>query len=171
MRAAWFGGLAAAIAVTVGSILPSAPLRGAPLPVELASNRVLRAVVNSDLKILDTTWTTTYITIRYGYLVYDTLFALDSKFQPKPQMVDTTTISPDNMTYTFTLRAGQTWSDGASVTAADCAASLTRWSKRNSMGQNLVAAMDGGFEALDDRTLRIKLKRPFGLVLDALAGG
>ena len=54
-----------------------------------AADKVLRAVVNSDLKIIDPTWSTAYITIRHGYLVYDTLFALNSKFEPKPQMVDT----------------------------------------------------------------------------------
>src|SRR6201996_6928230 len=134
-----------------------------------AADKVLRAVVNSDLKIIDPTWTTTYITIRYGYLVYDTLFALNSKFEPKPQMVESYTLSPDRMVYTFTLRPGLKWSDGQPVTSADCIASLTRWAKRNAMGQHMTEAMDG-YETIDDRTFRIKLKKPFGLVLDALAG-
>jgi peptide/nickel transport system substrate-binding protein len=140
-----------------------------PVSSRAASDEVLRAVVNSDLKILDPTWTTTYITIRYGYLVYDTLFALNSKFEPKPQMVDTTTVTPDGLTYTFTLRAGQKWTDGTAVTAADCVASLQRWAKRNPMGQRMTDAMSG-YAVVDDRTFQIKLKRPFGLVLDALAG-
>ena len=41
--------------------------------------RVLRAVMHSDLKILDPGWTTAYITRNHGYMVYDTLFALDEK--------------------------------------------------------------------------------------------
>lgn len=140
-----------------------------PVPAAAAGDRVLRAVVNSDLKILDPTWTTTYITIRYGYLVYDTLFALDSKFAPKPQMVDSYQVTPDGMTYTFTLRAGLKWSDGAPVTATDCVASLRRWAGRNAMGQHLTEAM-AGYDVVDERTFRIRLKKPFGLVLDALAG-
>src|ERR1700761_8616472 len=67
-----------------------------------AADKVLRAVVNSDLKIIDPTWSTAYIVIRHGYLVYDTLFALNSKFEPKPQMVDSYQMSPDGLTYTFT---------------------------------------------------------------------
>ncbi len=140
------------------------------MPDKLPAAKVLKAVVNSDLKILDPTWTTTYITIRYGYLVYDTLFALNTKFEAKPQMVESYTVSPDAMSYRFTLRPGLKWSDGTPVTAADCVASLTRWSKRNSMGQSMTAAMDGGFEAFDDRSFGLKLKHPFGLVLNALAG-
>jgi len=138
-------------------------------PAEAASDKTLRAVVNADLKIIDPTWTTAYITIRHGYLVYDTLFALNSKFEPKPQMVDTYTVSPDGRIYTFTLRAGQKWHDGTPVLASDCVASLQRWAKRNAMGQHMVESMEG-FEVVDDLTFKIKLNKPFGLVLDALAG-
>ena len=169
MRKTWIGGLGLAVAVAA-AVLPARAAPPAQMPATLAPNRVLRAVVNSDLKILDPTWTTTYITIRYGYLVYDTLFALDAKFEPKPQMVESTTISPDAMSYSFTLRAGQKWSDGTPVTAADCVASLNRWAKRNAMGQHLMESMDGGFQVKDDRSFSLKLKQPFGLVLDALAG-
>ena len=136
---------------------------------QAASDKTLRAVVNTDLKIIDPTWTTAYITIRHGYLVYDTLFALNSKFEPKPQMVESYTVSPDALTYTFVLRAGQKWHDHTPVLASDCVASLKRWAQRNAMGQHMTAAMDG-YEVVDDRTFRIKLKKPFGLVLDALGG-
>jgi peptide/nickel transport system substrate-binding protein len=162
MRKNRLAGLALMLSVAVG-------LTSHPAPAQTPPDKVLRAVVNSDLKILDPTWTTTYITIRYGYLVYDTLFALNSKFEPKPQMVDTTTVSPDGMTYTFTLRAGQKWSDGTPVTATDCVASLKRWAQKNPMGQRMTAAMEG-YTIVDDRTFQIKLNKPFGLVLDALAG-
>jgi peptide/nickel transport system substrate-binding protein len=169
MRKTWLGGLGLVIAVAA-AVVPAQAAPPAPMPANLAPNRVLKAVVNSDLKILDPTWTTTYITIRYGYLVYDTLFALNAKLEPKPQMVESYTISPDAMSYSFTLRPGQKWSDGTPVTAADCVASLNRWAKRNAMGQHLVASMDGGFQVKDDLTFSLKLKQPFGLVLDALAG-
>ena len=106
-----------------------------------AADKTLRAVVNADLKIIDPTWSTAYVTIRHGYLVYDTLFALNSKYEPKPQMVDTYAVSPDALTYTFTLRAGMKWHDGAPVTAADCVASLKRWAIRNAMGQQITKFM------------------------------
>src|SRR3978361_1106850 len=125
MKAKWLGCLA-------GLVLAVSVCTGAQ-----ASDKTLRAVVHADLKILDPTWTTTYITNRYGYLVYDTLFALNSKFEVKPQMVDTWNVSDDKLTYSFTLRKGMTFHDGAPVRAADCIASIKHWEVRDMMGQML----------------------------------
>jgi peptide/nickel transport system substrate-binding protein len=136
---------------------------------QAASDKTLRAVVNADLKIIYPTWSTAYVTIRHGYLVYDTLFALNSKYEPKPQMVDTYSISPDGLVYEFKLRAGMKWHDGAPVTAADCVASLKRWAIRNAMGQQITKSLDT-YEIVDPLTFRMKLKQPFGLVLEALGG-
>ena len=61
---------------------------------------------HANLQILDPIFTTQYITRNYGYMVYDTLFALDENFQPRPQMVDTFEVSPDRLRYAFTLRDG-----------------------------------------------------------------
>lgn len=132
-----------------------------------AADKTLRAVVHADLKILDPTWTTIYITNRYGYLVYDTLFAFNSKFEPQPQMVDTYTVSDDKLTYTFTLRPGLAFHDGQPVTAADCIASLKRWMTRMSSGQILQKFL-ASIDAIDARTFRLVLKEPFGLVIESL---
>ena len=132
-----------------------------------AADKTLRAVVHADLKVLDPTWTTIYITNRYGYLVYDTLFSFDSRFQPKPQMVDTWTVSPDSLAYTFTLRPGLVFHDGQPVTAADCVASLKRWMVKVSSGQ-ILGKFVASTEVVDQSTFRLILKEPFGLVLDML---
>ena len=58
----------------------------------------LRAVMHSDVKIVDPIWTTAYITRNHGYMIYDTLFAVDEKLQVKPQMVDSWTTGPDGLT-------------------------------------------------------------------------
>src|SRR6266581_945529 len=79
--------------------------------------RTLRVVMHSDIKVLDPVWSGAYIVRNYGYLIYDTLFALDEKFQPKPQMVETWSASDDRKTWTFTLREGLEWHDGKPVTA------------------------------------------------------
>ena len=36
---------------------------------------IVRAVMHSDLKIVDPVWTTAYISRNHGYMIYDTLFA------------------------------------------------------------------------------------------------
>jgi len=131
------------------------------------ADKTLRAVVHADLKILDPTRTTIYITNRYAYLVYDTLFAFNAKFEPQPQMVDTYTVSDDKLTYTFRLRPGLTFSDGQKVTAPDCVASLKRWMTRVSSGQ-ILRKFVVGIEAVDATSFRLVLKEPFGLVFELL---
>ena len=55
----------------------------ASLPA-LAQQSTLRVVPHSDLKIVDPIWTTAYITRNHGYMIYDTLFAMDAKGEIKP---------------------------------------------------------------------------------------
>jgi peptide/nickel transport system substrate-binding protein len=132
-----------------------------------AGAQTIRAVMNSDLKILDPIWTTAYVQRGFGYLVWDTLFALDEKLQVQPQMVDRWEVSSDKLTWTFTLREGLAWSDGTPVTAGDCIQSIKRRAARDSMGQKMLASV-AGFEAADARTFKMKMKEPYGLVLESL---
>ena len=91
-----------------------------------ASAQTLKVVMHSDVKILDPIWTTAYIQRNHGYMVWDTLFAMDDKFAVKPQMVDKYEVSPDKLTWTFTLRDGLEFHDGTPVTSEDVVPSLKR---------------------------------------------
>ena len=106
------------------------------------AQKTLRAVMHSDLKILDPIWTTAYIVRNHGYMVYDTLFATDEKGEVKPQMVDQYEVSADQLIHTFTLRDGLTWHDGQPVTAEDCIASIKRWAAKDSTGQKLMTFVE-----------------------------
>jgi peptide/nickel transport system substrate-binding protein len=146
-------------------------LAGAALFIPLitgACDNNVRVATHAKLEYLDPIWTTAYITRNHGYLVYDTLFALDQNFEPKPQMVDKYTTSPDGLTWTFTLRPGLKWHDGTDVTAEDCVASLQRWAKRDGTGQELFKDVRS-LSASDSRTIVMQLNRPSGIVLEALA--
>ena len=92
----------------------------------VASAQTVRAVMHAEVKFLDPHSTTADITQVHGYMVYDTLFSLDAKGQPQPQMVDTFQISPDKLTYAFTLRDGLKWHDGKPVRTTDAVASIKR---------------------------------------------
>ena len=140
----------------------------APWAPAQAQQKVLKFIPQADLRILDPIATTAYITRNHGYMVYDTLFAIDSKFQVKPQMVDKYELSKDKLTYTFTLREGLKFHDGAPVRSADCIASVERWAKRDALGQKLAESTES-WTAVNDKTFRLKLKKPFALTLDALA--
>ena len=140
----------------------------AAVSLSAASETTIRAVLHSDLKIVDPIWTTAYMSRNYGYMVYDTLFAMDEQLNIKPQMVDSWEVSDDKLTYTFTLRDGLKWHDGAAVTAEDCVASVKRWGAKDSMGQKLMDFTQD-FKVVDDKTFQLILKEPYGLVLMSLA--
>src|SRR5438876_9217672 len=128
----------------------------------------LRAVMHSDLKILDPIWTTAYIVRNHGYMIYDTLLAQDEKGDIKLQMLEKYETAPDNKSYTFTLRDGLLWHDGKPVTAEDCIASIKRWAIKDSLGQKMMTFVDS-IAVVDAKTFTIKLKEPTGLVLLGLS--
>lgn len=135
-------------------------------PPAMAAGKTITAVMHSDLRVIDPILTTAYITRDHGYMVYDTLVATDSNFKIQPQMADWK-VSDDKLTYTFTLRDGLKWHDGTPVTAEDCVASLKRWAKVDGMGQKLMD-FTASLEATDAKTITLKLKEPYGLVLDSI---
>src|SRR5438105_2763967 len=132
-----------------------------------AAETTLRVVLHSDLKIVDPIWTTAYIVRNHGYMIYDTLFAMDARGEIKPQMVDKYEVSKDQLTYTLTLRDGLSWHDGKPVTAEDCLASIKRWSAKDSMGQKLMGFVKD-IQIVNAKTFKIVLNEPTGLVLGAL---
>jgi peptide/nickel transport system substrate-binding protein len=127
-----------------------------------------RMVPQGDLNILDPIWTTQNMAAYHGAMIYDTLYGIDSNFVPQPQMVGKTDISADKKTYTFELRPGLKWQDGTPVTSKDCVASLRRWQAKDGAGTHLFARV-ADTPVVDDKTFRIVLKEPYGMLLDALA--
>ena len=151
----------------LGRRLAGALVAAAAFATPAYAQTTLKVALHSDLKIIDPIWTTALISTHHGNMVYDTLFAMDDKLQVKPQMVDKWEVSPDKLTWTFTLRDGLEWHNGKPVTAEDCVASIKRWGARDSLGQQMMASV-GTMKAIDAKTFQIVLKEPFGLVLDAL---
>jgi len=130
--------------------------------------RVLRFVPQANLTSLDPIWTTAAVTENHGWTVFDTLYGLTEDLKVRPQMAEGHSVSDDGRTWQIRLREGLRWHDGEPVRAQDCAASLARWSKRDTFGQSLGAVVEA-WEAADDRTIRIRLASPFPMLLDALA--
>ena len=122
-----------------------------PLSGAMAQDKVLRAVMHADVRVIDPIWTTQTIANIHGALVYDTLFGNDADQKPQPQMVGKYEISPDRLTYTFTLRDGLKFHDGSPVTTKDVIASLKRWGAKDGVGQRLMGYVVK-MEAVDDKT-------------------
>src|SRR3984893_12032484 len=149
-----------ASAIALAALAQALPSRA------IAAGKTITAVMHSDLRVIDPGFTTAYITRDHGYMVYDTLLATDANFKIQPQMADWK-VSDDKLTYTFTLRDGLKWHDGTQVTAEDCVASLKRWGKNDGMGQKLMD-FTASIEAPDAKTIVLKLKEPYGLVLESI---
>jgi peptide/nickel transport system substrate-binding protein len=133
------------------------------------ASRVLRVVPSADVAEMDPTRGPNTIARIFGQMVFDTLFALDHTMTPRPMMVASETVSPDHLTYSFTLRPGLRFHDGSPVTARDAVASLDRFMHGGSIGTTLrgkVAAV----EVVNELSFTLKLNQPFGLVEYVLGG-
>jgi peptide/nickel transport system substrate-binding protein len=148
-------------------LLAAAAALAATFASSIGFAQTFKVVMHSDLKVLDPIWSGAYIVRNHGYMVYDTLFAMDEKFQIKPQMVDKWEQSADGLTWTFILRDGLEWHDGKPVSAEDCVASLKRWSARDSMGQKLAESLQE-YKIVDDKTFQIVLKEKFGPLIESI---
>jgi peptide/nickel transport system substrate-binding protein len=95
------------------------------------------------------------------------LYGVDGKLRPQRQMIEAEEVSTDGLVWTFRLRPGLKFHDGAPVLASDAIASLARWSARESMGV-MIKAIQNELVAVDDRTFRWVLKKPYPKMLLAL---
>jgi peptide/nickel transport system substrate-binding protein len=129
--------------------------------------RALRLVPHADLANFDPIWTTAYIARNAGLLIWDMLYGVDDKLQPQRQMVESEAVSSDGLVWTFRLRTGLKFHDGEPVLAKDAVASVNRWAARDAMGQ-MIKAIENELVAVDDRTFRWSLKKPFPKMLLAL---
>lgn len=157
-RRTFLGGLGA---VAISANLP------APALAQSAKSRVLKFAPVGGLVVLDPSTTTLTPSNNHGYLIFDQLYGADSAFRAKPQMAEGHTISADKLTWDIKLRPGLKFHDGEKVLAKDCVASIKRWWQRDSFGGALRAYTDE-VSAVDDNTLRFRLKKPFGILPDAL---
>ncbi|MCR0983750.1 ABC transporter substrate-binding protein [Roseomonas populi] len=129
--------------------------------------QVLRAVLNTELQVLDPIVTTTNAARVFAYMVFDTLVSLDSHGGYRPQMLEGWQVSEDRLTWTFRLRDGLEFHDGTPVTAEDCVASIRRWAARDSFGTQLMRATTE-MRVVDSKSFEIRLSRPFAFVVEAL---
>jgi len=118
--------------------------------------------------------------------IFSPLVGLASDLEPVPQMAESWTISRDGLVYLFQIHRGVRFHNGREVTAGDFVYSLTRLFEEPFRSQGLAAgyldAIVGvpefvsgraktirGIRALDRYRLEIRLSRPYGALLSALA--
>ena len=150
------------------SALVGATALAAPRLARAEAQRVLKFIPQADLASLDPVWTTADVTRNHAHMVFDTLYGIDDKYLPHPQMAEGHTVNADKTQWDITLRDGLKFHDNTPVLAKDCVASIQRWWKRDVFGAVLATATDE-LSAPSDKVIRFKLKQPFALLPDALA--
>ncbi len=143
-------------------------LGGLARPALAQGSRVLKFVPSVALTSIDPLWSLATISYTHGYMVWDTLFSMDSKLNPKPQAADGAEVSADELTWTITLREGLIFHDNEKVLARDAVASVKRWMTKDPMGTTIATVLDE-VKAVDDRRFQIKLKKPFRTMMFSLA--
>ena len=142
----------------------------APRIARAQDTNLLRFVPQANLSSLDSVAGTQYVVRNASLMVWETLYGVDSKLEPKPQMCEGHTVSADFKDWTFKLRPGLKFHDGEPVLPKDVIASLKRWMVRDTMGQRIAKSLVS-MSAQDDRTFGIKLNKPFPKMLFAIGKG
>lgn len=141
-------------------LLAGAALLALGAQAEAQPAKVIRTVPSADVAVLDPMFSTAWISLIHGVMVYESLFTLDSQLNPKPQMAESWAMAPDGLSWRVTLREGQAFHDGAPVTAADVVASIRRWLVIDTVGRNMATAV-ASVDEVDARTIEIKLSKPY----------
>jgi peptide/nickel transport system substrate-binding protein len=134
-----------------------------------AAAKTLVVAPTADLVVLDPVVTFNRQTRNYAYLVFDTLYGLDTSWQAQPQMVEGHEVEEGGLTWLLHLRDGLRFHDNEPVLAKDVVASIRRFAVRVPFASALIAATHE-LSAADDRTVKFRLKRPFPHLPMALAG-
>ncbi|WP_342322498.1 ABC transporter substrate-binding protein [Kosakonia sp. BYX6] len=116
---------------------------------------------------LDPYLTTNSATTDVDRNIFESLFTINARFEPVPELVESYTLSDDRKTYTFVLRDGIHFHDGQLLTADDVVASMNRWLAVSTQGKaNLPGAQ---FSKVDAHTVTLTLPKPSLITLNVLA--
>jgi peptide/nickel transport system substrate-binding protein len=69
--------------VFAGALALALPFAAVQSPAQ-AQEKVLKAVMHADVRVIDPIWTTQTIANIHGALIYDTLFGNDADQKPQP---------------------------------------------------------------------------------------
>jgi peptide/nickel transport system substrate-binding protein len=141
-------------------LLSAATTLAVPSVARGQESHVLRFVPRTGVALLDPVWTTEGPTRAMALQMFESLYSVDEKLIPHPQMAAGHTVEDDGKRWVIRLRDGLRFHDNERVLARDCVASINRWMKRDAVGKTLALRVDA-LEAPDDRTVVFRLRKPF----------
>ena len=125
----------------------------------------LTVISQSSIKSLDSDFSGAYVARAVAVHMWEYLFAMDETFTPQPLMIDTWSLSSDNLTYTYTLREGLKYHDGKAVTAEDAVLSIQKWQTKAPAAKLLLKfTAEDGLKAVGDRTFTLTLSDSYCII-------
>jgi peptide/nickel transport system substrate-binding protein len=135
--------------------VPAGPTRGGTAVI----------AIDADPDTLNLGLSTAYAVGDVCAKIYNALIWIDTNFNIKPSLAESWTISPDALVYTFKLRSGVTWHDGAPFSSADVKYTFEEiLGKFHPRSAALIKRMKS-IEAPDANTLVITLNAPYAPLL------
>lgn len=124
--------------------------------------------VTGDPGILNGAISSNFVEKMVSSNVMSMLIRLDRDFKPRPDLAKSWTISPDGLTYTFALQENVKWHDGKPFSSDDVKYTIEEVIlPLHGRGGTYKTIIDK-IEAPDAKTVVIKLKAPFGPLMNAL---
>ena len=156
--------------LAAGAALPALEVLR-PARAAAQSRRILVLTSNQDIPNFDPHLASGYSTAWMMRNVYDSLVGVSGNPpRPEPRLAASWTVSEDGRAYTFALDPAARFHDGTPVTAEAVRYSFERILRLGRgnvwMIQGIVAP--GGVEAVDERTVRVRLATPFVPFLQVL---
>ncbi|HUZ65089.1 MAG TPA: ABC transporter substrate-binding protein [Acetobacteraceae bacterium] len=154
----------AGLAAAAGPTLYPALAQAAP-----AKGGVITVATIGEPPTLDPVVSTADLVGMIAQHMFETLFTFDSNWKVTPLLAaGLPTIAKGGTEYTIKLRQGVKFHDGSPMTVEDVLASLKRWMKIASRGQQ-VAPNVSKLEKVDAGAVRITLKKPYAPLAALLA--
>jgi peptide/nickel transport system substrate-binding protein len=102
--------------------------------------------------------------------INEALLLFDWQLKPQPNLARRFEISPDGLTYTFELEPNVLWHDGVPFTSKDVVFSSNVMLRQLNARSRASLGHCESIEALDDRTVRYKLRQPYNALLLSFMG-
>ncbi|MGC3952792.1 MAG: ABC transporter substrate-binding protein [Propionicimonas sp.] len=143
MKRSWMKAGATVVALLLLSTACSADPGGggstAPTDAPPATGGDINIAWPSQPPTLDPVVVTTSATNTIAYNVFEGLVALDANLEVQPVLAESWSANQDYSAFTFKLRQGVAFHDGSTVEVDDVKASIERWIKSTSAGQQFFA--------------------------------
>ncbi len=143
------------------------------LNAQASAAGMLREATIGEPPPLDVMVTTADVASVIGRHIFETLYAWDSTYTPRPMLADSDSVEDGGKTIIIKLRQGVHFHNGKEMTAKDVVASMVRWGKFGARGKLLMASATS-VEATGKYEVTLKLSAPNGawknLVADVNGG-